>query len=183
MTVSTSRTPASRKTMADDGSFTSRGSSRPAGCMSRERSTIDSSRVLPSIGHGQLGAQAHTRPAQLGLDVAVAGIELRGQLHLDQRFLELARRVQPAAAREMQLRGAQLCAFQGQARVEVVGVLLERLGVLDDGPVVVVGTLGGLRPSRIALLVAQPAASAVATSSNAAGRSDASGDEVSGPHR
>ena len=82
----------------------------------------------------------------------------------------------------MQFRGAQLRAFQGLARVEVVGVLLERLGVLHDRPVVVVGTLGRAP-------VAKRAAGGAAGGERRRHdqprhRShDASGDDVSGLHR
>ncbi len=62
---------------------------------------------------GELGAETDARPAQLGVDVAVGGVHLGGQLQFDQRVLELAGGVQPASACEMQFR--RRAAWRGPA--------------------------------------------------------------------
>ena len=62
---------------------------------------------------------------------------------LDQRLIELAGRAQPATALKMIGGGAHLRTLKTEAGIRVVGMLTQRVGVLDDGAVVVLKMLSG----------------------------------------
>ena len=81
-------------------------------------------------------------------------VQLRGQLQLDQRFVEPPAGVEPPAARVVVLRGAQLRMLESLPRGAVVGIGLQRPGVFDDRAVVVLAARRSLRTG--ALDVAQP---------------------------
>src|SRR5205823_3830346 len=97
---------------------------------------------VPLTHDGDLRAQLVARRAQFFVDVAVARVELRRDLVLDERLIELAGRREPPAAEEVILRRAQARAIEPEPRVRVVGMLADGFRVLDDGAVVVLPALG-----------------------------------------
>ena len=90
---------------------------------------------------GDAGTQLIARVAQRFVDVDAAGVQLGGELVLDERGFELPGVREAPALLEVFGGGADLGPFQAEARVSIIGVFSERVGVLGDRAVVVLGML------------------------------------------
>ena len=113
------------------------------------RSTSACSSVLPPRETASLRAQPLSRFLQRGVDAAVGGVQLGGELEFDERLLVPLRRRKPPSAIEMLLRCAKAGAFQRGAGIAVVWFLPGRLGVFDDRQVVILRALRAAdRPGR-----------------------------------
>ena len=100
MARNTSRLLASRN-ISEAGIRASCGRSRPGGGRSRARSISVSSSVLPSCATATLFRSWVRVRRKLLVDFAAARVQLRRQLVLDQRLIELAGRGEPPAAIEV----------------------------------------------------------------------------------
>ena len=78
-------------------------------------------RRLPLTRHRGIRAQLAACRAQLGVDVSAGWIQLGRQLVFNERLIVPAQRGKAPAALKMVGRGAQLGAFETQARLRVVG--------------------------------------------------------------
>ena len=142
--VSTSRLLASRKT-SEEGSFTSFGSSRPGGPVSRAWSMMVSRCVLPSRETAILLRSASRVDRSRSSTSPFDGFNSVRQLQLEEGLLVVARRFEAPTALKVVLRRANPGSVEGVPDVFVVRVFLERSRVFGDGAVVVLLLFCNLR--------------------------------------
>ena len=145
--VNTSRLLASRK-MSDAGILTFGGRSRPGGGRLRVRSMSVWSSVLPSRDTATLSRSLLRVDRSSSSIVGARGVQLGGDAVFDERLVELADGGQAARALQVILRRAHLGPFEAGSGVAVAGLEAQRLGVLDDRPVVVLTVFGIVAQAR-----------------------------------